>query len=233
MEIIPSQFLPVLQILWIDLLLSGDNAIIIALACRSLPARQKRVGMVLGAGVAIGLRLAFTFIVVQLLEISFIKLFGGALLLWIAIRLILDESGNDPESIPAPEKLWHAVRTIAIADLVMSLDNVVAIAAVANGNFILIVFGVLLSIPLIIGGSTLLLALISRFPLIVWLGAGLLGWVAGKMAISDPWLKTISAQETIKTFELPVSISGVIVVLFVAWTIRWSKMKKQGHPTKW
>ena len=135
MEIVPFQFLPVLQILWIDLLLSGDNAIIIALACRALPPRQKRIGMVLGASVAIGLRLAFTFIVVQLLEISFIKLVGGALLIWIAVRLILDESSSDHDTIPAPEKLWHAVRTIAIADLVMSLDNVVAIAAVADGDF--------------------------------------------------------------------------------------------------
>ena len=217
MEIVPFQFLPVLQILWIDLLLSGDNAIIIALACRALPPRQKRIGMVLGASVAIGLRLAFTFIVVQLLEISF------------AVRLILDESSSDHDTIPAPEKLWHAVRTIAIADLVMSLDNVVAIAAVADGDFSLIVFGVLLSIPLIIGGSTLLLALISRYPLLVWLGAGLLGWVAGKMAVSDPWLRTITAQETIKAVELPVSIAGVVVVLVLAWIIRGSTLRKQGE----
>jgi predicted tellurium resistance membrane protein TerC len=121
------------------------------------------------------------------------------------------------------------VRTIAIADLVMSLDNVVAIAAVADGDFSLIVFGVLLSIPLIIGGSTLLLALISRYPLLVWLGAGLLGWVAGKMAISDPWLKTITAHETIKAFELPVSIASVAVVLFVAWIARWSSLRRQRH----
>lgn len=229
MELASFQFLPVLQILWIDLLLSGDNAIIIALACRALPPRQKRVGMVLGAGVAIGLRLAFTFIVVQLLEIPFIKLVGGALLIWIAVRLILDESSSDHDTIPAPEKLWHAVRTIAIADLVMSLDNVVAIAAVADGDFSLIVFGVLLSIPLIIGGSTLLLALISRYPLLVWLGAGLLGWVAGKMAVSDPWLRTITAQETIKAVELPVSIAGVVVVLVLAWIIRGSTLRKQGQ----
>lgn len=229
MELASFQFLPVLQILWIDLLLSGDNAIIIALACRALPPRQKRVGMVLGAGVAIGLRLAFTFIVVQLLEIPFIKLVGGALLIWIAVRLILDESSSDHDTIPAPEKLWHAVRTIAIADLVMSLDNVVAIAAVADGDFSLIVFGVLLSIPLIIGGSTLLLALISRYPLLVWLGAGLLGWVAGKMAVSDPWLRTITAQETIKAVELPVSIAGVVVVLVLTWIIRGSTLRKQGQ----
>lgn len=227
MEIIPSQFLPVLQILWIDLLLSGDNAIIIALACRALPPRQKRAGMVLGAGVAIGLRLAFTFIVVQLLEISFIKLVGGVLLIWIAVRLILDESSSGHDTIPAPEKLWHAIRTIAIADLVMSLDNVVAIAAVANGDFMLIVFGVLLSIPLIIGGSTLLLALISRFPVLVWLGAGLLGWVAGKMAISDPWLRTIIAQETISAVELPVSFAGVVTVLASTLFIRSFVLKKQ------
>lgn len=229
MEIVPFQFLPVLQILWIDLLLSGDNAIIIALACRALPPRQKRIGMVLGASVAIGLRLAFTFVVVQLLEISFIKLVGGALLIWIAVRLILDESSSGHDTIPSPEKLWHAVRTIAIADLVMSLDNVVAIAAVADGDFSLIVFGVLLSIPLIIGGSTLLLALISRYPLLVWLGAGLLGWVAGKMAVSDPWLRTITAQETIKAAELPVPIAGVIVVLVLAWIIRGSTLRKQGQ----
>jgi len=229
MEIAPFQFLPVLQILWIDLLLSGDNAIIIALACRALPPRQKRIGMVLGASVAIGLRLAFTFIVVQLLEISFIKLVGGALLILLAVHLILDESSSEHDTIPAPEKLWHAVRTIAIADLVMSLDNVVAIAAVADGDFSLIVFGVLLSIPLIIGGSTLLLALISRYPLLVWLGAGLLGWVAGKMAVSDPWLRTITAQETIKALELPVSIAGVVVVLVLAWIIRGSTLRKQGQ----
>jgi predicted tellurium resistance membrane protein TerC len=105
----------------------------------------------------------------------------------------------------------------------------VAIAAVADGDFSLIVFGVLLSIPLIIGGSTLLLALISRYPLLVWLGAGLLGWVAGKMAVSDPWLRTITAQETIKAVELPVSSAGVVVVLVLAWIIRGSTLRKQGQ----
>lgn len=192
MEFITPYLIPILQIIWIDLLLSGDNAIVIAMACRALPPRQRKVGMILGAGTAIGLRIIFAVFITYLLGVPFLKVVGGLLLLWIGVKLALGEedAGHEVES---SENLWRAVRTIAIADAVMSLDNVVAIAAAAGGNIWLFIFGLLLSIPLIVFGSTLLSGLIERFPIIIWGGAALLGWIAGEMIVSDPfvmnWLK--------------------------------------------
>jgi YjbE family integral membrane protein len=175
---------PLLQIIWIDLLLSGDNAVVIALACRSLPEKQRKIGMILGAGTAIGLRIIFAMMITFLLAIPYLKLVGGLLLLWIGVKLAMgeDEEGHAVES---SDNLWKAVRTIAIADAVMSLDNVVAIAAAAGGNVWLFVFGLLLSIPLIVFGSQLLTKLIDRYPIIIWLGAALLGWIAGAMMVDD------------------------------------------------
>jgi len=187
MEFLTPYLIPLLKIVWIDLLLSGDNAIVIALACRQLPPRQRKLGMLLGAGTAIILRIIFAVFVTFLLKVPFLKVAGGLLLLWIGIKLAVgeDEDGHDIES---SDSLWRAVRTIAIADAVMSLDNVIAIAAAAGGNIWLFVFGLLLSIPLIIFGSTLLSSLMSRFPIIIWAGAALLGWIAGEMIVSDGWV---------------------------------------------
>jgi YjbE family integral membrane protein len=188
---------PILQIIWIDLLLSGDNAIVIALACRQLPEKQRKIGMLLGAGTAIGLRIIFAIFVTYLLQVPFLKVVGGLLLLWIGVKLAVgeDDGGHNVES---SDNMWRAVRTIAIADAVMSLDNVIAIAAAAGGNIWLFIFGLLLSIPLIIFGSTLLSTIMDRFPIIIWAGAALLGWIAGEMIVSDgfvmEWMRSINAS---------------------------------------
>ncbi|CAN1499768.1 TerC Membrane protein TerC, possibly involved in tellurium resistance [Rhabdaerophilaceae bacterium] len=202
MEFIQPYIVPLLQIIWIDLLLSGDNAIVIALACRALPPEQRRIGMILGAGTAIGLRIIFAIFITYLLGVPLLKVVGGALLLWIGVKLAVgeDDSGHAVES---SENLWRAVRTIAIADAVMSLDNVIAIAAAAGGNVWLFIFGLLLSIPLIVFGSQILSSIIDRFPLIVWGGAALLGWIAGEMIVTDPvvlgWLKGINPDYLISS----------------------------------
>jgi YjbE family integral membrane protein len=184
MEFSPAYILSVTQIVWIDLLLSGDNAVVIALACRSLPEKQRRIGILLGAGAAVGLRIAFAFVITQILGIPFLKSLGGILLIWIAIKLICGEDKGDKE-IPASDRLWKAVGTIAMADAVMSLDNVVAIAAIARDDYSLFIFGLALSIPLIVIGASLIISIITRFPIFVWAGAALLGWIAGEMIISD------------------------------------------------
>jgi YjbE family integral membrane protein len=185
MSLITDNIVPILQIVWIDLLLSGDNAVVIALACRSLPPRQRKLGMLLGAGTAIGLRIIFAMAITFLLGVPFLKIIGGLLLLWIGIKLAVgeEEEGHDIES---SENLWRAVRTIAIADAVMSLDNVIAIAGAAGGNIWLFIFGLLLSIPLIIFGSQIITTIIDRFPAVIWAGAALLGWIAGEMIVGDP-----------------------------------------------
>lgn len=184
MDALAPYIIPVLQIIWIDLLLSGDNAIVIALACRSLPEKQRKLGMILGAGTAIALRIVFAVFITFLLKVPFLKIGGGLLLLWIGVKLAIGED-DEGHNVESSDNLWRAVRTIAIADAVMSLDNVVAIAAAAGGNIWLFIFGLLLSIPLIVFGSTLLSSIIDRFPIIVWAGAALLGWIAGEMIISD------------------------------------------------
>jgi YjbE family integral membrane protein len=186
MDLFGSQFLiSVLQIVWIDILLSGDNAVVIALACRSLPSRQKRLGILLGAGTAVALRIVFALIISYLLAVSYLRIVGGLLLFWIAVKLVVGED-EDGHEIEASDSLWRAVRTIAIADAVMSLDNVVAIAAASRGHAELFIFGLLLSIPLIMAGATLITALIARFPIFVWAGAALLGYIAAEMIITDP-----------------------------------------------
>ncbi|WP_127092033.1 TerC family protein [Aquabacter cavernae] len=180
----PTFWLSLLQIIWIDLLLSGDNAVVIALACRSLPEKQRRWGILLGAGAAVGLRIMFALAVSYLLGVPLLKVAGGLLLLWIAVKLVTDGDG-EAHHVEASDSLWKAVRTIAIADAVMSLDNVVAIAAASRGHPELFIFGLLLTIPLIIAGSQLVMALLTRFPILVWAGAALLGWIAGEMVVSD------------------------------------------------
>ncbi len=181
----PAFWVALLQVVWIDLLLSGDNAVVIALACRSLPEGQRGKGIMLGAGAAVALRILFAFAITALLTVPFLKIGGGLLLLWIAVKLATDdhEGGEDVE---AASSLWGAVRTIAIADAVMSLDNVVAISAAAKGHPELFIFGLLLTIPLIVAGSSVLTKLLQRFPLLVWFGAALLGWIAGEMVADDP-----------------------------------------------
>ena len=178
----------ILQIIAIDIILGGDNAIIIALACRNLPKRQKRLGILWGTAGAIILRCLLVFFASTLLTIPSLKLIGGLLLLWIGIKLLADEDDFDEGTVKQSASLYDAIRTIIIADFVMSLDNSVAIAAAAKGNMALVIFGLALSVPIIIGGSAIILNLMTRFPIIIMLGGALLGWLAGDLIVHDPLL---------------------------------------------
>jgi YjbE family integral membrane protein len=180
----PAFWLAVGKIIWINVLLSGDNALVIAMACRGLRGRHRVWGMVIGAGVAVVLLIAFTGIVATLLSLPYLKLVGGIALLVIAAKLLVPEEEGD--EIAAGTTLWHAIRIVVIADIVMSLDNVIAVAAAANGQLSLLILGLAISIPMIIAGAALIMLVLDRFPLLVWIGAMLLGWIAGDVIASDP-----------------------------------------------
>lgn len=206
-------WIAVLQIVWIDILLSGDNAVVIAMACRSLPERQRRIGILLGAGTAVVLRIAFALVVSTLLGVPFLRILGGVLLLWIAVKLVTGED-EEAHDLDPSQTLWRAVRTIAIADAVMSLDNVVAIAAASKGHPELFVIGLLLSIPLIVTGASLIAALIQRFPAVIWAGAGLLGWIAGEMIVTDPLIASrVAAFPTLAHYG--AAAAGAILVVLL------------------
>ena len=199
-----------LQIIGVNVILSGDNAVVIALACMTLPPRQRMWGMILGAGVAVLLRVLFTLVVAQAMTYPYLKLVGGVLLFWVAIKLVAGDAEGE-EEVESAENLWRAVRIVAIADIVMSLDNVLAIAASADVaaarvdaahaaaiKTTLIIFGLATSIPLIIAGSAILMALLDRYRILVWAGGALLGWVAGDIMSTDPavvgWLGEAGAH---------------------------------------
>jgi YjbE family integral membrane protein len=207
----------VFEIIWINLLLSGDNAILIALACRQLPVRQRRWGVFLGALGGVILRIAFTLVVVELMAVPYLKIVGAILLLIVAVKLLIDEAEHS--DVKAKPNLWSAVGAIIMADAVMSLDNVIAIAAAAHGSTNLIVFGLLVSVPIVMFGAGALLKVLERFPALVWAGAGLLGWVAGDMAGADPALPTFVHVANHKALELGLSIGGCVLVLAVAFAI--------------
>jgi YjbE family integral membrane protein len=219
MELSAATLVAILQIVWIDLLLSGDNAVVIALACRSLPPNQRKIGIILGAGTAVALRIVFALIISQLLQVEFLKVVGGLLLLWIAVKLAKGETAEE-HAVAASDKLWRAVGTIAIADGAMSLDNVIAIAAVSKGNPWLFGFGLALSIPLIMVGSTIIMRMIERFPVIVWAGAALLGWIAGEMIIHDPYLVDRLALGPDSKVQYLAAAAGAIFVVAVAWILK-------------
>jgi YjbE family integral membrane protein len=180
----PGFWVEVVQVIWINILLSGDNAVVIALACRELPPRQRFWGMMIGAGVASVLLITFTVAVATLINLPFLKLIGGCALFWVAYNLLLPETVDS--TIEAGETLWRAVRIIVVADIAMSLDNVIAVTAVANGNYALLGLGLAISIPVVIAGSALIMMVLKAFPLIVWAGAALLGWIAGSLLATDP-----------------------------------------------
>ena len=179
-------------IIWVNIILSGDNAVVIALAARSLPKHQQKQAIFWGAGAAVLLRIVLTIVAVKLLEFPFLKLIGGAALLWIAVKLLVPEDEAEGE-VEASTQLWGAVKTILIADLVMSTDNVIAVAAAAKGSIVLLTLGLIISIPLVIFGATMLMVLMERYPIIITLGAAVLGWTAGEMGVTDPaladWVK--------------------------------------------
>jgi YjbE family integral membrane protein len=180
----PAFWLAVGKIIWINVLLSGDNALVIAMACRGLHGRHRLWGMVIGAGIAVVLLISFTGIVATLMTLPYLKLVGGVALIVIAARLLVPE--DESNEITAGTTLWHAIRIVVIADIIMSLDNVIAVAAAANGKLSLLILGLAISIPMIIAGAALIMLVLDRFPVLVWLGAVLLGWIAGDVIETDP-----------------------------------------------
>jgi YjbE family integral membrane protein len=181
----PAFWLAVGKIIWINVLLSGDNALVIALACRGLQPRQRLWGMVLGAGVAVVLRIIFTAIVVTLMALPYLKLAGGLALIVIAAKLLVPAQ-EDEEGVESASHLWAAVQIVVVADIVMSLDNVIAVAAAANGSVPLLILGLAISVPLIVAGAALIMTLLDRLPILIWAGAALLGWIAGDVIATDP-----------------------------------------------
>ena len=204
----------VFKIIIIDVLLSGDNAVVIALACRNLPPELRRKGVLFGVAGAISLRVLLTFFAVGLLSLPYLKVIGAFLLLWIGVKLLLPEEEYDATKVQANTHLWGAVRTIIIADFVMSLDNVLGVAAVAQGNVWLLAFGLLVSIPLIAWSSQLVLKLIDRFPFIIFAGGGLLGYVAGEMLVSDRMVASLleRAPHILHTL-LPLACAVLVMAL--------------------
>jgi len=191
----------VLQIIGVNVILSGDNAVVIALACMTLPPRQRLWGIILGAGVAVLLRVLFTLVVAEAMTYPYLRLLGGLLLFWVAIKLVVEDESSVDGRVESAQNLWRAVRIVAIADIVMSLDNVIAIAAAAQTaaagvdiahaeelKVALIVFGLATSVPLIIAGSAILMALLERYQILIWAGGALLGWIAGDILSTDPAL---------------------------------------------
>ena len=182
-----------MKIIWINIILSGDNAVVIALAARSLPEHQQRQAILFGSGAAVVLRIALTVVAAALLELSYLQIIGGLLLLYIGAQL-LSEDGDEDEGEVEKASLFAAIRTILIADIVMSLDNVIAVAAAAKGNMTLLILGLAISIPMVIFGSAIMIKLMTRFPIIVTFGACLIGWVGGETIASDVALREFSAE---------------------------------------
>jgi len=210
------------QILIADILLSGDNAVVIALAARALPPEQQKRAVIIGAGAAIAMRVMLTLVAAQLMQLPWLKLVGGAMLLYIGVGLLMPEEEASDSSIEAKGSMFAAVRTILIADAVMSVDNVIAVAAAAKGDTFLLVLGLLISIPFVVWGSTFLLRLIERYPVIVWAGAALLGFIAGEIILADPAISDWVAQQaqslemTSRRLEQLAGVVGAVLVLLTA-----------------
>jgi YjbE family integral membrane protein len=239
----PTFWIAVGKIIWINILLSGDNALVIALACRGLKPRHRLWGMVFGAGAAVLLRIIFTGIVATLMELPYLKLAGGLALLFIAAKLVVpDEEGED--EVESASHLWHAIQIVVVADIVMSLDNVIAVAAAANGSVPLLILGLAISVPLIVAGAALIMALLTKLPILVWAGAALLGWIAGEVIATDPGVEPklhalfagslgTSLDSALAVFRIPpqfanggsggeffCALLGVVIVLLVGYVWR-------------
>ena len=247
----PAFWIAVGKIIWINVLLSGDNALVIALACRGLAPRQRLWGMIFGAGAAVILRIIFTGIVASLMELSYLKLVGGLALLVIAAKLLVPEQ-EDEEGVESASHLWAAVQIVVVAVIVMSLDNVIAVAAAANGSFPLLILGLAISIPLIVAGAALIMALLNRLPILVWAGAALLGWIAGDVIATDPavhpklqalfagpagikldaWLESLGIGPHFASGnggDAACAVLGVIVVLIAGSIWRRRKLQQVEH----
>jgi YjbE family integral membrane protein len=248
----PAFWLAVGKIIWINVLLSGDNALVIALACRGLEPRQRLWGMILGAAAAVVLRIIFTGIVATLMALPYLKLVGGLALIVIAAKLLVPE--DEDEDVKSASHLWAAVQIVVVADIVMSLDNVIAVAAAANGSVPLLVLGLAISVPLIVAGAALIMALLSRLPILVWAGAALLGWIAGDVIATDPAINPMlqrffdgpvgarldAALATLgmaprfggggHSGEIVCAVLGVIVVLVAGWLWRKRRLRHVEQP---
>lgn len=210
-----------LSIVLIDLVLAGDNAVVIALAVKNLPLKQRRRGIIFGAGAAVVLRVAVTFFVAQLLTISFIKLAGGALVLWIAVKLFVEGAPEEKFQKEATT-FWQAIRIIVIADIIMSTDNILAVAGACKGNLFLLLFGLALSIPFVVFTSSLLSMLMDKYPIIVYIGAAVLGRVGGEMIITDPLIvQWLQPSNFLKYIVEVIGAGSVILVakLYIRWRI--------------
>ena len=215
----PDFWIGLLKIVWINIILSGDNAVVIALAARGLPPHQQKKAIFFGSGAAVVLRVVLTIVAAKLLALSYLQILGGILLLWIGAQLLSDEEEGEGEG-KEHGSLMSAVRTILIADLVMSLDNVIAVAAAAQGSEVLLMLGLAISIPLVIFGSSLMIKMMARFPIIVMLGAALIGWVGGETMASDVALRDFAAENA--WFHLTASALGALVVVV------WGKLLGRG-----
>ena len=223
------------QIIMIDILLGGDNAVVIALACRKLPPAQRRLGILWGTAGAIGLRVILIVFALTLLTIPYLKLVGAALLLWIGVKLLAPDDEDDHGNIQSSDKLWAAVKTVIVADLVMSVDNVIAIAGAAEGaggdhKIPLVIFGLLVSIPIIVWGSQLVIKLMDRFPAIITAGGMLLGWIAGTMAVTDPAVlghvptlppaRPDALPEVVASLRYSAGVAGALLVLAIGVLVK-------------
>lgn len=214
----------IFEIIWINILLSGDNAILIALACQQLEPKQRRWGVFLGALGGVVLRVVFTLVIVQIMGVPLLKTVGGLLLLGVAVKLLIDETDHSHVKVKA--NLWGAVAAIITADTVMSLDNVLAIAAAAHGSNSLIIFGLVLSVPIVMFGAGALMDILDRFPALVWAGAGLLGWVAGDMIANDPFW-TRAGEGDHAWLEKAMSVLGLVIVIAAAWIAKKLQNSKE------
>ena len=245
----PQFWVALAKIIWINVLLSGDNALLIALACRELEPRQRLWGMILGAAAAVVLRIVFTAIVATVMELPYLKLAGGLALIVIAAKLLVPE-GKGENGVRSGSHLWAAVQIVVVADIVMSLDNVIAVAAAANGSVPLLIFGLASSIPLIVAGAALIMALLNHLPMLLWAGAALLGWIAGDVIATDPAIHPalqaffagpfgVKLDGLLASFgvaphfagggnggEIVCAVLGVIVVLAAGAIWRWKRLQQ-------
>jgi YjbE family integral membrane protein len=224
----PAFWLAAVQIMGINILLSGDNAVVIALAVRALPPKERFWGMVLGAGAAAVLLILFTGIVATLMQLPYLKLAGGLALFWVAVKLVTPQAHDTEDTPEAVEDLWRAVRVVVVANIVMSLDNVIAVAAAAKGNYFLLGLGLAVSIPVVIAGSALFLAIIEHFPIVVWGGGALLGWIAGGLLPEDPAVAQYFSEATAEMLDIVCGIAGaVFVVLMGLYLVKSRRLREE------
>ena len=241
-EILTQAFwLGLAKIIGVNIVLSGDNAVVIALAARSLPPKQQKLAILWGAGAAVILRIILTIFAVALLALPWLKIVGGLLLFWIGIKLLVPEDGDD--NINASDHLFTAIKTILIADLVMSLDNVIAVAAAAGGSMTLLILGLAISIPLVVFGATLLVTLMERYPVIITVGAALIGMVAGEMLVTDPvvmdWMQANiagfqldGAKPKLHGVELEIAAGAIGAAIVVVWGLWLAKRQETAKPAE-